>query len=81
MSRIEQTNNEKDAVWAYTWAPKINVSIFVDIDSFLFASPLVVGDILGSLLCIKLKRMQDVQRLISTGSLDIHNWIKDERLI
>ena len=41
----------------------------------------VAGDTLGSLLCIKLKRMQEVQRLISIGLRDIHNWIKDEHLI
>ena len=31
---------------------------------------------LNSLLCIYLKRMHEVQRLISTGLRDIHNWIK-----
>ena len=39
------------------------------------------GDTLGSLLCIYLKRMHEVQRLISTGLRDIHNWIKDEPII
>ena len=41
----------------------------------------VTGNTLGSLLCIYLKRMHAVQRLISTGFRDIHNWIKDERII
>ena len=39
MSRIEETNHKQDTVWAYTWAHKINLSIFVDIDSFIFALP------------------------------------------
>ena len=28
-----------------------------------------------------LKRMHEVQRMISTGLRDIHNWITDERII
>ena len=34
------------------------------------------GGTLGLCLCIYLKRMYEVQRLISTGLQDIHNWIK-----
>ena len=41
----------------------------------------VLGDTLGSLLCICLKRMHEVQRLISTGSRDIHNLTKEEQVI
>ena len=42
----------------------------------------VAGDTLGLLLCIFWKRiMHEVQQLISTGFQDIHNWIKDERII
>ena len=41
----------------------------------------VAEDTLGSLLCIYLKRMHEVSRLILTGWRDIHNWIKDERII
>lgn len=37
---------------------------------------MIVGDTLGSLLCIYLKGMHEVQRLISTSLLDIYNWIK-----
>ena len=36
---------------------------------------------MGSLLYIYLRRMHEVQRLISTGLRDIHNWIKDEGII
>ena len=36
----------------------------------------VTGDTLSSLLCIYLKRMQEVQPLILTGLQD--NWIKDD---
>ena len=41
----------------------------------------VAMDILGLLLCIYLKSIHEVQRLISTGLRDIHNRIKDERII
>ena len=41
----------------------------------------VAGNTLGALLCIHLKRMHEVKRLISTGLRDLHNWIKDERII
>ena len=41
----------------------------------------VAMDILGLLLCIYLKSIHEVQRLISTGLRDIHNQIKDERII
>ena len=41
----------------------------------------VAGDTLGSLFCIYLKRVHEVEGLISTGLRDIHNWIKDERII
>lgn len=37
---------------------------------------MIVGDTLGSLLCIYVKGMHEVQRLISTSLLDIYNWIK-----
>lgn len=39
------------------------------------------GDTLNSLLCIYLKHLHEVQRLTPTGLRDIHNWIKDERII
>ena len=39
------------------------------------------GDTLGVLLCIYLKRMYEVQRLISTGLRNIHNMTKHKRVI
>ena len=41
----------------------------------------VAEDTLNSLLCIYLKQLHEVQRLTPTGLQDIHNWIKDERII
>ena len=41
----------------------------------------VAMDILGLLLCIYLKSINEAQRLMSTGLRDIHNRIKDERII
>ena len=35
----------------------------------------------GDTLSINLKRMHEVQRLISTGLRDIHTWVKDECII
>ena len=39
------------------------------------------GDTLGSFLYIYFKRIHEVQRLIATGLRDIHNWLRDERII
>ena len=42
---------------------------------------IVSGDTLGSLLCIYLKRMHEVQRLTSTSLRDIHDRIKYGRVL
>ena len=42
---------------------------------------IVSGDTLGSLLCIYLKGMQEVQRLTSTSLRDIHDRIKYGRVL
>ena len=39
------------------------------------------GYTLGSLLCIFLKGMHEIQRLISTDLRNIYNWIKDEGIL
>ena len=42
---------------------------------------IVSGDTLGSLLCIYLKQMYEVQRLTSTSLRDIHDRIKYGRVL
>ena len=42
---------------------------------------IIIGDTVGSFLCIYLKCMHEVKRLVSTGLRDIHNWKKEKRII
>ena len=48
---------------------------------FTTAELRVARDTFGSLSCKNLRRMHEVQRLISTGLRDMHERIHDERII
>ena len=48
---------------------------------FTTAELKVAKDTFGSLSCKNLRRMHEVQRLISRGLRDMHNWIHDARII
>ena len=51
-------------------------------DNWLTTAELrVARDTSGSLSSKNVRGMHEVQRLISTGLRDMHNWIHDERII
>ena len=82
MSRSEQKKHTNETLCERTLG-RTKLTCLSSLIKIHFSLPhlKVAGDTLSSLLCIKLKRMQEVQRLISTGLRDIHNWIKDEHII